>query len=131
MAMQPCWDGSNRRTCFRMKKQSCRQHRTSLSIASGAWSLVTTTYKKPTATLAEGHLTIDRDKWHEFALSMREDGIIVSVERKQLADVYDGSHARGFFGIGSGWNVIQFDNLRVIPGPDTPVRQRFRTVSSP
>ena len=67
-----------------------------LPIASGAWSLVTTTYKKPTATLAEGHLTMDWDKWHKFALSMQEDRIIVSVERKQLADVYDGSHARGF-----------------------------------
>ncbi len=79
----------------------------------GSWSVLSAAFKKPTAVLAKGKVELRDKAWHHFSLSMRGDTISASIDAKQLAEVHDASHSHGMFGLGSGWNKVQFDQLSV------------------
>ena len=81
----------------------------------GAWELLSTQYRQPTVTLAQGTAKIDRSRWHRLELRFHGDGIEARLDGATLASVHDTAHAHGMFALGSGWNRIQFDNLRVTP----------------
>ncbi len=83
--------------------------------ANGDWTLVSSVYKKPTVTLAKGHAALPPDSWHHFALWMKGDDIVARLDGERLAEVHDISHTHGFFALGSTWDVVQFDNLKVGP----------------
>ncbi len=82
---------------------------------SGRWELLSATYKSPTLTLASGSLILNAAAWHHLTLSTRGRSITATCDGRSLASVRDSSHAHGMFGIGSGWNHVQFYNLRVTP----------------
>jgi hypothetical protein len=46
-------------------------------------------------------------------MSFRGDEIVILLNGKQLRSVHDSSHPSGMFGIGTGWQKAQFDNLSV------------------
>ncbi len=79
--------------------------------SSGRWTLCTTAYKKPTVTLAEGQARVAPDQWHHLAIQFHGDGIEAAIDGHVVASVRDGTHGRGMFAVGSGWQRAQFDNL--------------------
>jgi hypothetical protein len=81
----------------------------------GAWELLTAQYKQPTVTLASGAAKLDRGQWHRLELRFRSDQIEALLDGVSLAAVHDSTHAHGMFALGTAWNRIQFDNLRVTP----------------
>jgi hypothetical protein len=79
----------------------------------GAWELLSTAYKKPVIKLASGTVTLDRAAWHKLELTFQGAQITALLDGKQLTVLKDDTHTHGMFGLGSGWNHVQFDNLRV------------------
>ena len=84
----------------------------------GAWELLSAEFKKPTVTLASGSVQIDRSQWHRLELSFHGTRIIASLDGGSLAAVENSTHTHGMFALGSEWDHMQFDNLRVSPGRD-------------
>ncbi|HKR28166.1 MAG TPA: hypothetical protein VJS11_11960 [Acidobacteriaceae bacterium] len=83
--------------------------------SNGDWELLSSTYRQVTRTLAQGKIAPAREQWHHLQLRFAGQQITASVDEKPLATVQDGSHTHGMFGIGSEWNLAQFDNLAVTP----------------
>ncbi len=81
----------------------------------GAWELVSAEFKKPIVTLASGSARIDRYQWHRLELSFHGTRVVASLDGASLATVESSAHAHGMFALGTGWDHIQFDNLRVTP----------------
>jgi hypothetical protein len=81
--------------------------------SGGVWSLVSAEYKKPTRTLAHGNFHLGENSWHQLKLVFQGNQISASIDEKVLASVQDTSHTHGMFGIGSGWNNAQFDDVLV------------------
>jgi hypothetical protein len=79
----------------------------------GTWEILSTEYKKPVVTLASGSTSLDRNKWHELDLSFRGAQITAAIDGQPLSTVQNTAHAHGMFGLGTEWNQVQFDNLRV------------------
>jgi hypothetical protein len=46
-------------------------------------------------------------------LEFRSSRIVASVDGRQLASVEDSTHARGMIALGTQWDRVQFDDLRV------------------
>lgn len=81
----------------------------------GAWTLVSAEFKKPTVTLASGSSKVDDSQWHRLELRFHGKQIVASLDGRLLATVEDSAHAHGMFALGTEWDRIQFDNLRVTP----------------
>lgn len=79
----------------------------------GAWELLSTTDKATPAVLDHGQVELSTLQWHHVELRFHGSAIAVSVDGKQLSSVTDKTHAHGMFGLGTGWNRGQFDNLSV------------------
>ena len=81
--------------------------------ADGKWNLFSAAYKKPTVRLASGMATATRDQWHHLELTFRGNLITATLDGSRLGSASDRSHSHGMFGLGTGWNKAQFDNLTV------------------
>jgi hypothetical protein len=79
----------------------------------GAWALISTQMNKPPATLASGTARIDRNQWHRMELRFAGKRITAMLDGAPLATVEDATHTHGMFALGTEWDRIQFDNLRV------------------
>lgn len=79
----------------------------------GSWELLSTEYKKPSVTLASGSTTLDRNQWHRLDLNFRGTRISAALDGKPLSTIENTAHAHGMFGLGTEWDHVQFDNLRV------------------
>ncbi len=83
----------------------------------GAWVLVSAEFKKPIVTLASGTAQMDRSRWHRLELSFHGTHVVASLDGVTLAAVENSAHQHGMFGLGTGWDRIQFDNLQVSAVP--------------
>ena len=81
----------------------------------GGWELLSAQYKKPVLRLASGTAHIDRTKWHHVELRFAGKRIDVTLDGAALVTVDDDAHSRGMIALGTEWNLVQFDNLRVAP----------------
>jgi hypothetical protein len=81
----------------------------------GAWELLSAEFKKPTVTLASGSARNGRSQWHRLELTFHGTEIVASLDGMSLATVESSAHAHGMFALGSEWDHVQFDNLRVTP----------------
>jgi hypothetical protein len=81
----------------------------------GSWELLSTEYKKAEVTLASGKVTIDRARWHHMELRFHGTRIETNLDGSPLAAVENAVHGHGMFALGTDWNRIEFDNLRVTP----------------
>ena len=79
----------------------------------GAWELLSTTDKAAPVVLAHGQIELSTLQWHHVDLAFHGSEIAVSLDGKNLTRVTDSSHHHGMFGLGTGWNQGQFDNLAV------------------
>jgi hypothetical protein len=81
--------------------------------ADGHWELISSQYKQPTKTLANGVLGGLSLGWHHFELRFHDQSITANLDSTQLSSINDDSHARGMVALGSDWSPVQFDNLAV------------------
>ncbi|MBV9085650.1 MAG: hypothetical protein JOZ62_23495 [Acidobacteriaceae bacterium] len=81
--------------------------------AGGNWKLVSAKYKAEPQTLASGDTPMEINRWHHAELKFKSTQIGVMLDGYSIASVSDNSHTNGMFGIGTGWNKAQFDNLSV------------------
>lgn len=81
--------------------------------SDGTWELFSTTYHKPTLTLAQGKTTPSLGEWHRLELIFQGEIVKANLDGKTLATIHDSGHKQGMIGIGSDWNRAQFDNLTV------------------
>jgi hypothetical protein len=81
----------------------------------GSWELLSVEFNKPVITLASGSVKLDRNQWHHMELRFQGKQIVASLDGAPLASVNNSAHAHGMFGVGSEWDHVQFDNLRVTP----------------
>ena len=79
----------------------------------GGWDLLSTEYKKPVATLASGTTMLERNPWHRVELRFHGAQITASIDGKPVSTVQNAAHAHGMFALGTEWDHVQFDNLRV------------------
>lgn len=81
----------------------------------GAWELLDSSYNKVTRTLAQGQIAPTSAEWHHLELTFRGQQIVARFDGREFVSIKNAAHAHGMFGIGSGWNRTQFDNLAVSP----------------
>lgn len=81
----------------------------------GIWELFSNEFKKPVVMLAAGKTIIKPDQWHHLELNFKGDQITAILDGTTLATVQNSTHAHGMIAIGSEWDHVQFDNLRVTP----------------
>jgi hypothetical protein len=81
----------------------------------GGWELLSAEFKKPVVTLASGSARIDRHQWHRLELRFNGRKITASLDGTTLAAIEDSVHSHGMIALGTVWDRIQFDNLRVTP----------------
>jgi len=81
----------------------------------GRWELLSSEYKKPVVTLASGTIKLDRDLWHHLELRFKGKRIVALLDGTPLSALDNATHTHGMFALGTEWNHIQFDNLRVTP----------------
>lgn len=66
--------------------------------------------------LASGSLNFRGNKWHNLALSFRDNHIELFVDKKRLASLNDNQSSGGQIGLYvSSWRKAQFDNLLIKP----------------
>lgn len=75
--------------------------------SSGLWSL-----KVADKILAKGFINLSND-WHNLKLEMKGDIIKAHINHKEVAAVSDSTFSRGMISIGSSFNFIDFDNIKV------------------
>ncbi len=83
--------------------------------ATGAWQLSRHSATTPAPhVLAHGSLAGFRPGvWHAIALRLQGKQISATVDGTQVAHVTDGAYKAGLAGLGSSWDLVQFDNLKV------------------
>ena len=81
----------------------------------GAWELLSQSFGKPAAMLGSGSVKLDSSPWHHLELRFRGKQIIAALDGTQLTSVEDTTHTHGMIALGTEWDRIQFDNLRVMP----------------
>jgi len=79
----------------------------------GAWELLSTQFKKPTVRLASGTAALNPSPWHHVELRFRGEQIEALLEGKKLASVNGSTHTHGMIALGTEWDHVQFDNLKV------------------
>lgn len=79
----------------------------------GAWELLSTTDAAVPVVLSHGQTELSTFQWHHVDLGFHGSMIAVTLDGKLLAQAKDTTHVRGMFGLGTGWNQGQFDNLSV------------------
>lgn len=79
----------------------------------GKWDLLSSIYKSQAKRLATGRSSLSVGSWHHLRLGFKQQQITVIVDGQTLASVQNSDHKSGMFGIGTGWNRVQFDNLAV------------------
>jgi O-glycosyl hydrolase len=80
---------------------------------NGAWDLLSESFNKPVVTLGSGSVKLDSSSWHHLELRFHGKQIVASLDGVQLTSVEDTAHAHGMIALGTEWDRIQFDNLRV------------------
>jgi hypothetical protein len=80
---------------------------------NGAWELLSTNDAAVPVILSHGQTELSTLQWHHVDIGFHGDQIAVSMDGKPLATVTDKTHTHGMFGLGTGWNQGQFDNLAI------------------
>ena len=80
---------------------------------NGAWELLSEPFNKPAVTLSSGSVKLDSGTWHHLELRFQGKQIAASLDGAQLTSVEDTAHTHGMIALGTEWDRIQFDNLRV------------------
>lgn len=66
-------------------------------------------------TLTSGKIKNYIKKWHSLELIFINDNIEIIIDKKQKYKVVDKTYDNGIIAIGTGWNVVYFDNIVIGP----------------
>lgn len=83
--------------------------------ADGRWQLISRIFNKPDVVLAKGSAIVQPLSWHHLELSFAGRRIAAAIDGKRLVEAEDATHARGMVALGSSWDQVLFDNLRIAP----------------
>lgn len=83
--------------------------------ADGAWQLISRIFNKPDIVMAKGTGTVQPLSWHHLELSFAGRRITAALDGQRLVEAEDLDHARGMVALGSSWDQVLFDNLRIAP----------------
>ena len=76
--------------------------------SSGKWEL-TAGVKK----LASGLIALPENSWNSIQLDARGDKITAIVNGQSVAEITDSTYSHGMIGLGSSFNEVDFDNVKV------------------
>lgn len=76
--------------------------------ASGRWTL-TTDFQ----VLAEGYVDLGDQKWHNLKISCHNNTITGWINDQKVCEVHDTRYRNGLAGIGSSFDPVLFDNLKI------------------
>jgi hypothetical protein len=76
--------------------------------SSGQWELMAGAKK-----LASGLVALPEKSWQTVLLSAKGDKIKASVNGVLVADITDSAYSHGMIGMGSSFNLVDFDNVEV------------------
>jgi hypothetical protein len=79
----------------------------------GSWELDSAKFKTATAKLAAGRVPFSLKTWHHLVLAFKDSAIQAGIDGISVATVTDETHKKGMAGIGTGWNLAQFDNFAI------------------
>jgi len=77
-------------------------------LSNGTWGLYA-----GNQMLSDGTVAFEPYKWNHLSMKFEGDGIIVSVNDKEITRIKDQKYSKGLAGIGSGYNTVEFDNFGV------------------
>jgi O-glycosyl hydrolase len=83
--------------------------------ADGAWQLMARVFNKPDIVLAKGVVAVQPLSWRHLELSFAGRKITAALDGQRLAETEDTTHTHGMVALGSSWDQVSFDNLRVAP----------------
>jgi hypothetical protein len=87
-----------------------------LSLQSdGAWRLAAEAFNKSDIVLAQGVVAVRPLSWHHLELNFAGRTIVAALDGHRLAEAQDAAHTHGMVALGSSWDRVSFDNLRVAP----------------
>ena len=78
----------------------------------GAWELRT-----PLNVLASGKVDFSAGTWHKLALEFKGSNITAMIDGVRVAEVVSAEYAHGLAGVGSDWNIAEFDNFALTSAP--------------
>lgn len=76
--------------------------------SSGKWEMMAGAKK-----LASGLIALDKNKWHSIQLDTKGNKIKAIINGQVVTDITDSTYTRGMVGIGSSFNLVDFDNVEV------------------
>lgn len=79
----------------------------------GNWQL-----KAGPIKLIEGKTNFIANTWHNIKLKLHGETITVFVDNTKVIAIADATYTKGQTGLGTGWNHVRFDNLRIEPSFD-------------
>lgn len=74
----------------------------------GDWTL-----KERQNILASGKVNVNLKKWTQFSLSFMGNKIEVKLNNNLVTMFKDDNHQNGVVGLGTGWNIAYFDNIKI------------------
>jgi hypothetical protein len=92
--------------------------------ADGKWQITRNNRVLVPKVIASGHVAVlEPDTWYAILFSLVGSLITASLDGTQLAYVVDHAYMSGLAGVGSSWNLTQFNGLNVSPAePSQPTR---------
>ena len=85
--------------------------------SEGKWELRTSTRE---GVIAAGRLDFPVKSWHKASLTFTGNKVIASFDDNVLTEMKSDLNTRGMAGFGNGWNIGQYDNLKIdsVPGAE-------------
>ena len=76
--------------------------------SSGKWDLMVSSKK-----LVTGLIALNKANWNTIQLDTRGNKIKASINGQVVADIIDTTYTHGMVGLGSSYNLVDFDNIEI------------------
>ena len=76
--------------------------------SSGKWELMAGSKK-----LLSGLISFTENSWHTLQLDLKGSKIRAFINGKEVCNITDGTYSHGMIGLGSSFNLVDFDNIEV------------------
>ena len=76
--------------------------------SSGKWELMAGTKR-----LASGLVILPENSWHSLQLDAKDDQITAIINGQTVIKITDSTYSHGMIGLGSSFNEVDFDNVKV------------------
>lgn len=93
----------------------------------GRWEL-----RSAALVLASGSVDFALNSWHNLKIQCNDNKVKVFYDSKSIVEIEDGEYPSGHVVVGSGYNIVRYDNLLIEPiDSSTPTEcQRYKEVDN-